>query len=69
VALTRRLPVFPFDRTTQQHGYTVENINAIAVPALILTGDRDPFCTVEEEAVACRALPAGQLAVLSDTGT
>jgi hypothetical protein len=53
VALTRRLPVFPFDRTTQQHGYTVENINAIAVPALILTGDRDPFCTVEEEAVAC----------------
>jgi pimeloyl-ACP methyl ester carboxylesterase len=43
-------------------------MNAIAVPTLILTGDRDPFCTVEEEAVACRALPAGQLAVLPDTG-
>ena len=53
---------------THKHGYTVENMNAIAVPTLILTGDRDPFCTVEEEAAACRALPAGQLAVLPDTG-
>ncbi len=41
---------------------------AITVPALILTGDRDPFCTVEAGAAACRALPAGQLAVLPGTG-
>jgi predicted alpha/beta-hydrolase family hydrolase len=37
-----------FDRVTEPHGYTVENLKAIAVPALILTGDRDPFCTIEE---------------------
>jgi len=57
-----------FDRVTQPHGYTLENMRAITVPTLILTGDRDPFCTVEEGAAACRALQAGQLAVMPDTG-
>lgn len=57
-----------FDRVTQPHGYTVENLEAITVPALILTGDRDPFCTIEEGTAAYRALPAGALAVLPDTG-
>jgi pimeloyl-ACP methyl ester carboxylesterase len=57
-----------FDRIVQPHGYTVADMHAITVPALILTGDRDPFCTVEEGAAACRALPAGQLAVLPGTG-
>ena len=57
-----------FDRITQPHGYTVADMRAITVPALILTGDRDPFCTVEEGAAACRALSAGQLAVLPGTG-
>ena len=57
-----------FDRVTQPHGYTVENLKAITVPALILTGDRDPFCTIEEGTAAYRALPAGALAVLPDTG-
>lgn len=50
-----------FDRVTQPHGYTVENLKAITVPALILTGDRDPFCIIEEGAVAYRALPAGRV--------
>ncbi len=57
-----------FDRVTQPHGYTLENLKAITVPALILTGDRDPFCTIEEGTAAYRALPAGALAVLPDTG-
>jgi pimeloyl-ACP methyl ester carboxylesterase len=57
-----------FDRITQPHGYTVENMNVITVPTLILVGDRDPFCTVEEGTAAFRALPAGELAVLPDTG-
>jgi pimeloyl-ACP methyl ester carboxylesterase len=57
-----------FDRITQPHGYTFEHLHAITAPALILVGDRDPFCTVEEGAAACRALPAGELAVLPDTG-
>jgi len=57
-----------FDRITQPHGYTFENLHAITVPALILIGDRDPFCSVEEGAAAYRALPAGELTVLPDTG-
>jgi pimeloyl-ACP methyl ester carboxylesterase len=57
-----------FDRIVQPHGYTVADMRAITVPALLLTGDRDPFCTVEAGAAACRALPAGQLAVLPGTG-
>ena len=56
-----------FDRVTQPHGHTLENLNAITVPVLILTGDRDPFCTIEEGAAAYRALPAGAFAVLPDT--
>jgi pimeloyl-ACP methyl ester carboxylesterase len=57
-----------FDRITQPHGYTFEDMHAIAAPTLILIGDRDPFCTVEEGVAAYRALPAGELAVLPDTG-
>jgi len=57
-----------FDRVTEPHGYTVESLKAVTVPTLILTGDRDPFCTIEEGAAAYRALPAGALAVLPDTG-
>jgi len=57
-----------FDRVTQPHGYTLEHMRAITVPTLILIGDRDPFCTVEEGAAACRAVQAGQLAVMPDTG-
>ena len=57
-----------FDRITQPHGYTVDDLHTITAPTLILTGDRDPFCTVEEGAAAYRALPAGELAVLPDTG-
>ena len=57
-----------FDRIVQPHGYTVENMRAISVPALILIGDRDPFCTVEEGAAAYRALSAGELAVLPNAG-
>jgi pimeloyl-ACP methyl ester carboxylesterase len=57
-----------FDRVTQPHGYTFEDLHAITVPTLILTGDRDPFCSVEEGAAAYRALPAGELAVLPGTG-
>ena len=57
-----------FDRITQPHGYTVDDLRTIAVPTLVLAGDRDPFCTIEEGAAAYHALPTGELAVLPDTG-
>jgi pimeloyl-ACP methyl ester carboxylesterase len=57
-----------FDRITQPHGYTLDDLHTITAPTLVLTGDRDPFCTVEEGAAAYHALQAGELAVLPDTG-
>jgi alpha-beta hydrolase superfamily lysophospholipase len=41
-----------FDRITQPHGCTVDDMHAITAPTLILAGGRDPFCTVEEGAAA-----------------
>ncbi|HET7488653.1 MAG TPA: alpha/beta hydrolase [Acidimicrobiales bacterium] len=57
-----------FDRATHSPGYTVDDFRSIAAPTLILTGDRDHFCSVEEAATAYRNLPAGELAVLPNTG-
>ena len=37
-------------------------------PTLILTGDRDNFCSVEEGVTAYRMLPDGELAILPNTG-
>lgn len=56
-----------FDRITQPHGYTLDDVHTITAPTLILTGDRDPFCPVNDGAATYHALAAGQLAVLPDT--
>ncbi|MDP8952216.1 MAG: alpha/beta hydrolase [Actinomycetota bacterium] len=53
-----------FDRFTQPPGYTMEDLQKITAPTLILTGDRDEFCTVEEGVAAYRILQQGELAVL-----
>jgi pimeloyl-ACP methyl ester carboxylesterase len=57
-----------FHRTTQPLGHTFDSLAAISVPTLILVGDRDEFCSVEEGAVAYHALPDGELCVLPATG-
>ena len=56
-----------FDRATRSPGYTFDDYRAITAPTLILTGDRDHFCSVEEGDLAYRNLPAGELAVLPNT--
>jgi pimeloyl-ACP methyl ester carboxylesterase len=57
-----------FDRVTQSPGYTVEDLAKIMAPTLILTGDRDEFCSVEEGVAAYRVLQQGELAVLPNHG-
>ena len=57
-----------YERISQPHGYTFEDMGKIAAPTLILVGDRDPFCTLEEGVTAYRALQNGELAVLPNTG-
>ena len=62
----RYLQLF-FDRATHSPGYTFDDYRAITAPTLILTGDRDHFCSVEEAVVAYRNLPAGELAIVPHT--
>ena len=57
-----------FDRVSRPSGYTVDDMQGVVVPTLILIGDRDPFCSIEEGACAFRALPEGELAVLPGIG-
>jgi pimeloyl-ACP methyl ester carboxylesterase len=57
-----------FDRFTQSPGYTVEDLRRLTAPTLILTGDRDDFCSVEEGVACYRALEQGELAVLPNHG-
>ena len=57
-----------WDRCTQAPGYTYTDLARIAVPTLILTGDRDDFCTVEQAVTAYRQLPDGELAILPGHG-
>jgi pimeloyl-ACP methyl ester carboxylesterase len=56
-----------FYRTTRSPGYTFDDLSAITAPTLILTGDRDQFCSVEEGVTAYRKLRTGELAVMPNT--
>ena len=56
-----------FDRFSQPSGYTTDDLKAITAPTLIIAGDRDPFCSVEEGAKVYRALRDGELAILPNT--
>ncbi len=57
-----------FDRLTQSPGYLIEDLGKITAPTLILTGDRDEYCPVEEGVAAYRMLQQGELAVLPNHG-
>ncbi len=48
--------------------YSFEDLRKIAVPTLILTGDRDGSCSVEEAVTAYRMLSKGELAILPGHG-
>ena len=57
-----------FDRTTRWPGYAFDDLARIEAPTLLLCGDRDEFCSVEEAATAYRMLEAGELAILPNSG-
>jgi pimeloyl-ACP methyl ester carboxylesterase len=57
-----------YERISRPHGHTADDLAQLEIPTLILTGDRDPFCGVEQGTRLYRALPAGELAVLPATG-
>jgi pimeloyl-ACP methyl ester carboxylesterase len=57
-----------FHRLTNPPGYTTTDLGAITAPTLIIVGDRDEFCSVEEGVNAYRTLAEGELAVVPRTG-
>jgi len=57
-----------WQRCTTLPGYTYADFANITVPTLILSGDRDEFCQVEQAVAAYRQLPAGELAILAGHG-
>jgi pimeloyl-ACP methyl ester carboxylesterase len=57
-----------FHRTTQPPGYTFEDFGKITAPTLILVGDRDDYCTLDDGVTAYRQLANGEIAVLPGTG-
>lgn len=57
-----------FDRTTAGVGHTTEDFAALTMPTLLLAGDRDMFCPVEVACAAYRAVPAGELGIVPNTG-
>jgi pimeloyl-ACP methyl ester carboxylesterase len=56
-----------FPRTTQPLGHTFDDLAKVTAPTLVLAGDRDAFCSVEEGVVAFRKLPNAELAILPHT--
>jgi pimeloyl-ACP methyl ester carboxylesterase len=57
-----------WDRCTQTPGYAYTDLAKITAPTLILAGDRDDFCSVEQATAAYRQLPRGELAILPGHG-
>jgi pimeloyl-ACP methyl ester carboxylesterase len=57
-----------FHRATEHPGYTFEDFAKITAPALILVGDRDDYCTLDDGAAAYRQLASGEIAVVPGTG-
>jgi pimeloyl-ACP methyl ester carboxylesterase len=56
------------ERWSHWPSYGYADLAKTTVPTLILVGDRDHFCSVEEATVAFRNLSHGQLAVIPNTG-
>ncbi len=57
-----------FERTTRSPGYTFDDLASIVAPTLLIVGDRDAFCSVEDGVAAYRKLRDGELAVLPNVG-
>jgi len=57
-----------WERVTTFPGYAYSDFANITAPTLILSGDRDEFCQVEQAVAAFRQLPDGELAVLPGHG-
>ena len=63
----KKVLAWSFERFSQPCGYTVGDLATITAPTLIMVGDRDQFCSIEEGVTAYRALQDGEFGVLANT--
>ena len=56
-----------FPRTTRSPGFTFDDLVRVTAPTLVLAGDRDAFCSVEEGVLSHRSLTNAELAILPNT--
>jgi pimeloyl-ACP methyl ester carboxylesterase len=56
-----------FEMGTTPMAYTLEDFAKIVAPTLILVGDRDEFCSVEEGVSAYRTLQQGEFGIIPGT--
>jgi pimeloyl-ACP methyl ester carboxylesterase len=57
-----------YERISTSPGPTFDDLRSITAPTLIMAGDRDGFCSVEEGVQAYRMLGEGELAILPGEG-
>jgi pimeloyl-ACP methyl ester carboxylesterase len=57
-----------FGRTAAPFGHTVADLARLEVPTLVLTGDRDIFCSVEAACDVYRTAPRAELGIVPNTG-
>lgn len=60
----RRFLELTFQRWTRSPGFTFDDLRAATAPTLVLTGDCDMFCSVEDAVTTFRKLPNAELAVM-----
>lgn len=53
-----------FQRWTRPPGYTFDDLRGITAPTLVLTGDRDLFCSLDDAVTTYRKLPDAELSVI-----
>ena len=57
-----------FDRTVTGVALTKDDLNRIALPTLVMAGDRDFFCTAEMTCEIYRAIPGAELGIVPGAG-
>lgn len=53
-----------FQRWTRSPGYTFDDLRGVTAPTLVLTGDRDSFCSLQDTITTFASLPNAELAVI-----
>ena len=57
-----------WERTVADFGFDAEDLGRVAIPTLVLAGDRDFFCSAEMSVATHRAIPDSELGLIPGLG-